>query len=109
MIRNYQSRITHSPILYKKGTFYARPFFSYHHAAQGHPRRNSALPASPAPSTEPWSTLIKRWQYEDLTAEQAIGQLLLWGQYLHSETVRLQRLHTQLQQEVAALPTTQEG
>lgn len=68
-----------------------------------------ALPASPAPSTEPWSTLIKRWQYEDLTAEQAIGQLLLWGQYLHSETVRLQRLHTQLQQEVAALPTTQEG
>ncbi|MCB0061852.1 MAG: hypothetical protein KDE19_07050 [Caldilineaceae bacterium] len=62
-----------------------------------------AVAPSPAPSTEPWSTLIKRWQYEDLTAEQAIGQLLLWGQYLHSETLRLQRLHVQLDQRVDTL------
>lgn len=26
----------------------------------------------------PLAELIKRWQREDLTAEQAIGQMLLW-------------------------------
>lgn len=39
----------------------------------------ASLPVSAAPSTDSWPTLIKRWQSEDLTVEQAIGQLLLWG------------------------------
>jgi hypothetical protein len=36
-----------------------------------------------------WNELVKGWQNERLTAEQAIGQLLLWGQ---ETTAQVQQL-----------------
>ena len=41
--------------------------------------------------------------------EQTIGQLLWWGQYLHEETIRLQRLQAQLERQVAALEAKEEA
>lgn len=85
------------------------------HSSSHFPRRKTArnvavsIPASPAPSTDSWSNLLKRWQYEELTMEQAIGQLLLWGQYLHSESIRMERLYVLLEQRVAALEEQQDG
>ena len=39
----------------------------------------------------PLAELIKRWQREELTAEQAIGQMLLW---LTDLSKRVQQLET---------------
>jgi len=39
-----------------------------------------------------WETLIKGWENETLTAEQVIGQLLLWGQAMATQ---LQQLNAQ--------------
>lgn len=61
-------------------------------------------------STYPWQELLKRWARAELSPEQAIGQLLQWGeattQQLNTQTLAvaaLQRQVTQLSEQVARL------
>ncbi|MEZ4726060.1 MAG: hypothetical protein R3E79_02880 [Caldilineaceae bacterium] len=63
-------------------------------------------------STYTWPELIKRWARAELSPEQAIGQLLQWGevtaQQLHTqaqEIATLQRHVAQLSDQVARLQT----
>jgi hypothetical protein len=39
----------------------------------------------------PLQDLIKRWEREDLTAEQAIGQIMLWLDFLSQRVAKLER------------------
>ena len=39
----------------------------------------------------PLQDLIKRWEREDLTAEQAIGQIMLWLDFLSQRVTKLER------------------
>lgn len=50
-----------------------------------------------------WDDLIKRWQNEALTPEQAIGQLLLWGQAAAAQAQQLQQQITLLESRLAQL------
>ncbi len=47
-----------------------------------------------------WDDLLKRWERETLTMEQAIGQLLTWGKLvaerLHKLKVRISNLENRL-------------
>ena len=38
----------------------------------------------------PLTELVKRWEREDLTIEQAIGQILLWLVYLSKQIAKLE-------------------
>jgi hypothetical protein len=38
----------------------------------------------------PLDELVKRWEREDLSVEQAIGQILLWLVYLLRQVVKLE-------------------
>lgn len=38
----------------------------------------------------PLTELVKRWEREDLTVEQAIGQILLWLIYLSKQLAKLE-------------------
>ncbi len=56
-----------------------------------------------------WSELIQKWKLEELTAEQAIGQLLLWTEEMVNKVKSLQSNVSSLKREQAALLTQVEA
>jgi len=48
-----------------------------------------------------WTELIKLWEQERLTPEQVIGQLLRYGQQVHSAEAELRRRLETLEQTMA--------
>jgi hypothetical protein len=52
-----------------------------------------------------WAELMRKWTLEEMTAEQAIGQLLLWTQETVNKVQRLQSSLSSLKREKAALVT----
>ena len=75
-------------------------------------RYNDQVQVSLSQRTDQANALGASWYHSihsNAGSPSANNTLLLWGQYLHSETLRLQRLHVQLAQQVAALPVDQDG
>jgi hypothetical protein len=56
-----------------------------------------------------WTDLVKKWRLEELTAEQAIGQLLLWMEETRSKVKHLVSSVVKLKREKAALVTLVEA
>ena len=56
-------------------------------------------------SVEPIATVIKEWETERLTTEQAIGKLFLLMQQQQVETVRLQKRIIKLENRLPQLET----
>ncbi len=50
-----------------------------------------------------WAELMRKWRLEELTAEQAIGQLLLWTDETVKKVKSLQSSLSSLKREKAAL------
>ncbi len=50
-----------------------------------------------------WADLLSKWKREELTAEQAIGQLLLWGEEVLKRVKGLESSVVKLKREKAAL------
>ncbi len=56
-------------------------------------------------ATHEWQELRHRWEREQLSQEQMLGQLLQWGEQHHTTITSTQRQVEALEQAVAALTT----
>jgi len=56
-----------------------------------------------------WSDFIQKWKLEELTTEQAVGQLLLWTEETVNKVHSLQSTVWSLKREQAALVTQMEA
>ncbi len=50
-----------------------------------------------------WAELTRRWERDEITVEQLVGQLLVWSQQLHEMLVIGQREHEGVMQDLTDL------
>ncbi|MBV7327375.1 hypothetical protein KFU94_03775 [Chloroflexi bacterium TSY] len=63
----------------------------------------------PQPTPYPWGDLRQKWNLEQISTEQAVGQLIVWGQQHEARLLALLRELEAIAQSVADLDTRVQG